>query len=49
MTAFYICAVLIMPMVFLGMIPSARAEDVAEPKENGITGPGEWQPIALQM
>ncbi|WPH02512.1 Hypothetical protein R9X50_00537700 [Acrodontium crateriforme] len=39
MTAFYICAVLIMPMVFLGMIPSARAEDVAEPKENGITGP----------
>jgi hypothetical protein len=41
MTAFYICAILLAPMLFMGMIPTAAADDVQEPiKDNGVTGPG---------
>ena len=40
MTAFYICAMLVAPMLFMSMIPSAAAE--ADTKsDNSITGPGE--------
>lgn len=42
MTAFYICTILFAPMLFMGMIPSAHAQD-AEPavKDSSIiTGPG---------
>lgn len=43
MTAFYICAVLLAPMLFMGMIPSAHAEDVQEPlSDSGVTGPGAY-------
>lgn len=40
MTALYVCAVLIAPMLFMGMIPSARAQDAAESKADGVSGPG---------
>jgi heat shock protein 5 len=40
MTAFYMCAVLLAPMLFMGMIPSARAQDTEAAKDNTITGPG---------
>ena len=42
MTAFYICAMLIAPMLFMGMIPSAAAEEkVADTKnDNSVSGPG---------
>ncbi|KAK5162884.1 ATPase with role in protein import into the ER [Saxophila tyrrhenica] len=41
MTAFYICAILVAPMLFMGMIPSAHAaENVQEPiKDNQVSGP----------
>ena len=39
MTAFYICAILLAPMLFMGMIPSAHAQDT-EKTDTGITGPG---------
>lgn len=41
MTAFYICAILLAPMLFMGMIPTASAEEnVQEPiKDNSVTGP----------
>ncbi|KAK1018803.1 ATPase with role in protein import into the ER, partial [Friedmanniomyces endolithicus] len=41
MTAFYICAILMAPMLFMGMIPSARAQDnVQEPiTDSSISGP----------
>ena len=43
MTAFYICAILLAPMLFMGMIPSAHAEDVQEPlNDSGVTGPGAY-------
>jgi heat shock protein 5 len=38
MTALYVCAVLIAPMLFMGLIPSARA-DAAESKTDGVSGP----------
>jgi len=43
MTAFYICAILMAPMLFMGMIPSARAQDnVQEPiTDSSISGPSE--------
>ena len=48
MTAFYICAVLLAPMLFMGMIPTAAADDVQEPiKDNGVTGPGVYR-ISIQ-
>lgn len=42
MTAFYICAILLAPMVFMGMIPSAHAdENVQDPsKDSSVSGPG---------
>jgi hypothetical protein len=44
MTAFYICGILLLPMLFMGAIPTASAEeDVQEPiKENAVTGPGKY-------
>ncbi|KAI7330951.1 78 kDa glucose-regulated [Hortaea werneckii] len=41
MTAFYICAILLAPMVFMGMIPSAHAdENVQDPsKDSSVSGP----------
>lgn len=39
MTMFYICAILLAPMLFMGMIPSASAQDTPE-EANGVTGPG---------
>lgn len=39
MTAFYICAILLAPMLFMGMIPSAHAQDT-EKADTGVTGPG---------
>lgn len=37
------CAILLAPMLFMGMIPAARAEDVQDPiKENAVTGPGAY-------
>jgi len=44
MTAFYICAILFAPMLFMGMIPSAHAQDnVQEPiKDNSVSGPSKW-------
>ena len=43
MTAFYICAILLAPMLFMGMIPSAHAEDVQEPmNDSSVTGPGAY-------
>ncbi|KXL43049.1 hypothetical protein M433DRAFT_70795 [Acidomyces richmondensis BFW] len=40
MTAFYICAVLFAPMLFMSMLPSAQAEVTQEPiKDNSVTGP----------
>ncbi|KAM3419479.1 hypothetical protein BST61_g5404 [Cercospora zeina] len=38
MTAFYICAILLAPMLFMGMIPSAHAQD-AEKADTSVTGP----------
>ncbi|GIZ39863.1 hypothetical protein CKM354_000323000 [Cercospora kikuchii] len=38
MTAFYICAILLAPMLFMGMIPSAHAQD-AEKTDTSVTGP----------
>lgn len=38
MTAFYICAILLAPMLFMGMIPTASAQDSDASKE--VTGPG---------
>jgi hypothetical protein len=39
MTAFYICAILFAPMLFMGMIPTAAADQ--EPlKDTSVTGPG---------
>lgn len=41
LTALYVCAVLIAPMLFMGMIPSARAqEDSTEATKDGVSGPG---------
>ena len=42
MTAFYICAILVAPMLFMGMIPSARAEDVQQPLTDEAIGPGAY-------
>jgi len=40
MTAFYICAILFAPMLFMGMLPSAQAEGTQEPiKDNSVSGP----------
>jgi len=41
MTAFYIGAILFAPMLFMGMIPSASAQDTEKPltDSNAITGP----------
>nr|POE49189.1 78 kda glucose-regulated protein like [Quercus suber] len=39
MTAFYICAILLAPMLFMGMIPSAHAQDTEPTKDNAVTGP----------
>ncbi|KAI7359923.1 78 kDa glucose-regulated, partial [Hortaea werneckii] len=41
MTAFYICAILLAPMVFMGIIPSAHAEEnVQDPsKDTSVSGP----------
>lgn len=36
MTAFYICAILLAPMLFMGMIPAAQAQE----KDTSVTGPG---------
>ena len=42
MTAFYICAILLAPMLFMGMIPSASAQEATQEKmKSEITGPGE--------
>jgi len=44
MTAFYICAILFAPMLFMGMLPSAQAEGTQEPiKDNSVSGPGEYE------
>lgn len=42
MALFYVCALLMAPMLFMGMIGSARAEEnVQEPiKDTSVTGPG---------
>ena len=50
MTAFYICAMLIAPMLFMGMIPSAAAEEkVADTKnDNSVSGPGKHMSIIMQ-
>ena len=41
MALFYVCALLMAPMLFMGMIGSARADDAQEPiKDTSITGPG---------
>ncbi|KAI6931706.1 hypothetical protein KC355_g16274 [Hortaea werneckii] len=59
MTAFYICAILLAPMVFMGMIPSAHAdENVQDPsKDSSVSGPANsagmqslvsiWEPPTL--
>jgi len=39
MTVFYVCAILLAPMLFMGMIPSVRAADAATESDTGITGP----------
>ncbi|SMR42348.1 unnamed protein product [Zymoseptoria tritici ST99CH_1A5] len=39
MTALYMCAILLAPMLFMGMIPSARAQDTEAAKDTGVTGP----------
>lgn len=39
MTAFYICAIFLAPMLFMGMIPSAHAQDT-EKADTGVSGPG---------
>lgn len=41
MMAFYVCAVLFMPMLFMGMLPSANAQDADTKADTGIQGPGE--------
>ncbi|EGP92295.1 immunoglobulin heavy chain-binding protein, KAR2 [Zymoseptoria tritici IPO323] len=33
------CAILLAPMLFMGMIPSARAQDTEAAKDTGVTGP----------
>lgn len=38
MTAFYICAILLAPMLFMGMIPAAHAQE--DTKDTGVSGPG---------
>ncbi|EMF17790.1 Hsp70 chaperone BiP/Kar2 [Sphaerulina musiva SO2202] len=38
MTAFYICAIFLAPMLFMGMIPSAHAQDT-EKADTGVSGP----------
>jgi hypothetical protein len=43
MTAFYMCAVLLAPMLFMGMLPSAHAQDT-EKADTGVTGPGKSSP-----
>ncbi|GAB7363375.1 hypothetical protein MBLNU230_g3655t1 [Neophaeotheca triangularis] len=39
MTAFYICAILLAPMVFMGMVGTAQAQDEAPASENSVSGP----------
>lgn len=48
MTAFYICAILLAPMLFMGMIPSAHAQDT-EPKDTGVSGPGKPQAMLARV
>jgi heat shock protein 5 len=38
MTMFYICALVFAPMLLMGMLPSANAQEDA--KETSVTGPG---------
>lgn len=48
MALFYVCALLMAPMLFMGMIGSARAEDVQEPiKDTSVTGPGKCIPYTI--
>ena len=47
MTAFYICAVLFMPMLFMGMLPSANAQDADTKADTGIQGPGESRHVII--
>lgn len=35
---FYICALVLAPMLFMGMIPAANAQE--EAKDTSVTGPG---------
>lgn len=38
------------PMLFLGMIPTARADDVQEPiKDNAVIGPGMYSLLAFGL
>lgn len=43
MTAFYICAILLAPMLFMGTIPSAHAQDTEPAKDTSISGPGTFE------
>lgn len=38
MTMFYICALVFAPMLLMGMLPSANAQEDA--KDTSVTGPG---------
>ena len=38
MTMFYICALIFAPMLLMGMLPSANAQEDA--KDTSVTGPG---------
>nr|POF08214.1 78 kda glucose-regulated protein like [Quercus suber] len=49
MTAFYICAILLAPMLFMGMIPSAKAQDAEPAKDAAVSGPGELSPPTLRV
>ena len=42
MTAFYICAILFAPMLFMGMIPSASAQEQEPMKADDVSGPGAY-------
>lgn len=51
MTMFYICALVLAPMLFMGMIPSANAQEDA--KDTSVTGPGKsmdslWAPACAE-
>jgi hypothetical protein len=43
MTMFYICALVFAPMLLMGMLPSANAQEDA--KDTSVTGPGK---LAIQ-